>query len=117
MQGLWKDKRKHFVKDKFIGYTNRRTREFNFIEYDRTNEHLDKANTTFYIKSIYGQVLGWDIPWRLFDMGSKFSRRPYEKIVQSAKRAILRDYFRKGDFEKEVPQLKNYEKTARWLYE
>lgn len=117
MQGLWKDKRKHFVKDKFVGLTNRRTQEFDFMEFERTDEYFDRTIKTFYVKSIYGLVLGKDIPWGWFDMCSKFSKRPYEEYVQSAKRAILRDYFRKGDFDKEVPQLKNYEKTARWLYE
>lgn len=118
MQGLWKDKRRHFVKDKFIGLTNRRIQEFDFMEFEGFDDYFDRnIIKTFYVKSIYGLVLGRDIPWKLFDMNSKFSRRPDERNVQSAKRAILRDYFRKGDFEKEVPQLKNYEKTARWLYE
>jgi hypothetical protein len=43
-------------------------------------------------------------------------KRLYENLVQRAKRAILRDYFKKGAFWKEVPQLRNYEKTAAWLW-
>lgn len=107
MQGLWKDKKYNFVKDKAHlikkdkAYSKCKYYEFNYMTF---------------AESMCDLVFGHDISYKLIFNAPK-CKRQYEKLIQRAKRAILRDYLKKGDFEKEVPQLSNYEKTGAWSWD
>ena len=110
MQGLWKDKRYNFVKDKaHLAKSSNAYSKFRHVKY------YEYDSNTF-TESMCNLVFGHDISYKLIFNAPK-RKRISEKIVQKAKRTKVRDYIKKGDFEKEVPQIRNYEKTAAWMWD
>ena len=125
MQGLWKDTKKHFVKDK--------RRAFHRVEKCshgaeekaiKSNNHYYEIYDGFgynryYITKFYGFRIGKDIPWKMFFNETlhnhKISRRKYaQKLVSGKDRMIQRVYIAKGDFDIDVP-THGYSKSISYM--
>ena len=114
MQGLWKDTKKHFVKDKRRAFHRTQDSSDGMDEKAiATGYHTYKIYDGFgynryYITKFYGFRIGKEIPWKMFFNETlhnhKISRRKYaQKLVSGKDRMIQRVYIAKGDFDIDVP--------------
>lgn len=128
MQGLWKDTRKNFVKDKkrafhraTLGCHGAETKAMssNHHQWQGWESSLYLNFSDYDFHKFYGYRLGIDLSYRVVcrDIihSKKHSRRKVAQLIVNSKdRAILRDYLRKADWEKEVP-THCYSKSINWM--
>ena len=132
MQGLWKDTKKNFVKDKKRAYHRIKSNgsEGAIEKALKDGNHVFETWTYWQFcayagqpyKSVYkfyGYRLGIDLSYHFVckDMihTRKHSRRKVaQMIVNRMNRTIIRDYIKRGDWEKEVP-THSYSKSIAWM--
>ena len=122
MQGLWKDKRKHFLKDKRrvvykiyaldkvkkdekIYRVENETKLFCNHQTSFWNRCGFQTNKEFfYKKPLYKKDINWSFPK---------IRKFYQKLANKKDRRIIRDWIRQGDYEKSIPTHK-MSKSIEW---
>ena len=125
MQGLWKDKKKHFVKEKFHGLYNRASREsqekhgrrfcWASGEFSKGAVDVDVHGHGRWARTLTIKVYGVN-SWHLHKLAGIRSTHKYgQKMVNGATRTLVRNWISQKDWETER-KTNVYEKSLGWYF-